>query len=241
MSEGFAVSIRESAFLTRLVLLPASVVVIAACAWFFGADGPETALVAAVTEPPRVLPADVPSDPSDAVVSTMIRAPASAVVETNVAPAENVDDAVVPADARPLPSFLPPELHGVAVDIIDQYEQYVDSEGLAKFGLALTLLSESVAVIACAQGRGPVPVDSLQHGDLSRTGQHGVWSFHLNGRTFHFNDYEFPEYGEYIVQRRSAMNEDGTELDPAATVVLSDRLAETIRLRAEEALSYLGR
>ena len=41
-------------------------------------------------------------------------------------------------------------------------------------------------------------MEDPEAGNLSYTGQDGFWSFHLNGRTFKFSDYEYPEYAEYI-------------------------------------------
>ena len=135
-------------------------------------------------------------------------------------------------------TFLPQELEPLSTLIPDHLAKFDAATPIERLQLGRELLSHSIAVIMCATGTGPIPKGQPGDGNLSYTGQEGIWSFQINTSTFHFHDYEFPEYPEYIALLSTIYDENMVAI-PTATVELPEDLAAMIRQRAQEALSWL--
>ena len=136
-------------------------------------------------------------------------------------------------------SFLPEELQEVAFLLPEYFDSFQQASARDKFSQAREVLSFSIAILMCANGSGPLPMEDPEAGNLSYTGQDGFWSFHLNGRTFKFSDYEYPEYAEYIPLLNKAMfptDEEGNSLPPIAMELPPD-LEARIQHRVFEALA----
>lgn len=133
--------------------------------------------------------------------------------------------------------FLPPELQVLAIKIPDQLAAFEDATPTERLHLARPLLASSIAVLMCAHGTGPLEPGAPGENDLSLVGQDGLWSFHLNDRTFHFRDVDFPEYAEYIPLLSSVYDDDMKLV--SLTTELPEDLGERIASRAYEALSWL--
>ena len=145
---------------------------------------------------------------------------------------------------RPLPpkeastyAFLPRELEPLGGLIRQHLDAFNEAAPAARLQLGRELLVHSLAVIMCATGAGPIEKGLLGDGDLSFAGQGGKWSFQVNTSTFHFYDFQFPEYPEYMALLRSSYDD---QMVPLPTVVeLPEDLANKIRQRAQEALDWL--
>ena len=156
-------------------------------------------------------------------------------------PSESVSSASGSPDAAPVPKptrdFLPDELAVLRVSIHERLAAFDAASPTERLHEARELLAHSIAVILCARGEGPIPRGMPGDQDVSLAGQGGRWSFQVNYQTFHFDGVDFPEYAEYVPLLRSAYDD---EMVLASTSVeLPDRLAEDIRMRAYEAISWL--
>jgi len=147
------------------------------------------------------------------------------------------DHAPLPSPPRHTPEFLPEELAVLGVSIHERLAEFDAASPTQQLHEARELLAHSIAVILCARGEGPIPRGMPGDQDVSLAGQGGRWSFQVNYQTFHFDGADFPEYAEYVPLLRSAYDD---EMVLASTAVeLPERLAEDIRLRAYEAISWL--
>lgn len=151
--------------------------------------------------------------------------------------AAEVDPDPSVTEAAHVPYFLPPELQVLAIKIPDQLAAFEDASPTERLHLARPLLASSIAVLMCAHGTGPLEPGAPGDGNLSFVGQGGVWSFHLNDRTFHFRDTDFPEYAEYIPLLSSVYDDDMKLV--SLTTELPEDLGQRIANRAYEALSWL--
>ena len=79
-------------------------------------------------------------------------------------------------------------------------------------------------------------MEDPEAGNLSYTGQDGFWSFHLNGRTFKFSDYEYAEYIPLLNKAMFPTDEEGNSLPPIAMELPPD-LEARIQHRVFEALA----
>jgi len=145
-----------------------------------------------------------------------------------------------PAPEPPPPlvhAYLPADLEPLSTMIPERLALFDAATPAERFQQARELLAHSIAVIQCATGQGPIGQGMLGDGDASFTGQGGKWSFQVNTSTFHFYDYEYPEYPEYIALLRTAYDEQMVPLD--VVIELPEDLAQRIRQRAQEALGWL--
>lgn len=131
--------------------------------------------------------------------------------------------------------FLPSELAGLPISLPKLLADFDAASPAKRVFVGRDLLAQSIAIIQCATGVGPLAKGSPEEMNLF-FGQDGKWCFRLNDRTFHFLDYEFPEYPEITALVRAASR---AEAPGTATVELPADMEERIRNRAYEAIAWL--
>jgi len=188
---------------------------------------------ASAASPPIVV--EEPHPPRDPLVA----ATGPAAIRDEL-PVPAVVDSAPPSSVAPQAmhyAFLPDDLQPLATMVPERLKAFDAATPAEQLLLGRDLLVHSIAVIQCATETGPIPKGAEGDGDLSYTGRDGKWAFQINSWTFHLYESQFPEYPEYIALLNSAYDDQMVPLQ--TSVELPADLAERIRQRAQEALSWL--
>jgi len=222
-------AMKTSRIATVLILVSCALFVVVGSKWLGQRESRASALqVPAEVEEPRQH--DVALLAAADPIADREEAPAP-VLEAKSPPA-----AIAPP-ATPQYVFLPDDLQPLATLVREHLKAFDEATPAQQLDLARDLLVHSIAVIQCATETGPIPKGTAGDGDLSHTGRDGKWAFQVNSWTFHLNESQFPEYPEYMALLNAVR--EGQMIPLSTAIELPADLAQRIRERAQEALSWL--